>query len=478
MASRTLRQSKPEVVADLVDRLKEGVPEEMTPVLEAAATVRWFNKDILRAVTSQADVNKAFDELRRFPFVRSRVEGLALHDAVREIMDEYLRVLNPERHRELHERAAAYFETQMAKRTGEEAERLGLERLYHRIRADEEVGIHLFQKMAEELVRYRTLSRFRALLSDVNTYSLRRENSRLWREYYNARLLDLEFRVADAEKVYQAIGENERADPKLRAYALCDWGGTLATDWHLGQTHGAERAIQTLERSLGFGLLDSHLNQSFLWLGRVARYQGDWDKQIEYLEKARNQFDRLGDIYGVISIYVEMKRTYARRGQWNDFFATHKRAVAALSRMPITPSVLKADLWGHWGWAWALAGRFTESEQNAREALKIAHDLQLEFFTISLRRDLGWALGVQGKFKDAYECLDKSLIIIHKRFGRDTAYDEGATLAFLGAILSRDGHPEPAKHNLVRSREIADSLRAIPGTIESLVWLGLARGPT
>ena len=99
---------KAEVVADLVDRLKEGVPEEMTPVLEAAATVRWFNKDILRAVTGQADVNKAYDELRRFPFVRPRVEGLALHDAVREIMDEYLRVHDPERHRELHERAAAF----------------------------------------------------------------------------------------------------------------------------------------------------------------------------------------------------------------------------------------------------------------------------------------------------------------------------------------------------------------------------------
>ena len=237
---------------------------------------------------------------------------------------------------------------------------------------------------------------------------------------------------------------------------------------------GAERAIQTLERSLGFGLLDSHLNQGFLWLGRVARYQGKWGKQIDYLEKARSHFDHLGDIYGVISVYVEMKRTHARRGRWKDFIATHERGVVALSRMPTTPSVLKADLWGQWAWTWALAGRFAEGEQNAREALKIAHELQLEFFGISLWRDLAWTLGVQGKFKEAYECLDESLMIIHKGFGRDKTYDEGATLAFLGAILSKDGHPEPAKHNLIRSREIADSLHAIPGTIESLTWLGLA----
>ena len=73
-----------------------------------------------------------------------------MHDAVREIMDENLRVQDSERHRELHERAAVYFEKRLEKATGEEAERLGLERLYHRIRADEEAGIKLFQEMAEE----------------------------------------------------------------------------------------------------------------------------------------------------------------------------------------------------------------------------------------------------------------------------------------------------------------------------------------
>ncbi|MGB9763675.1 MAG: hypothetical protein ACPLW7_06810, partial [Minisyncoccia bacterium] len=169
---------KPEIVANLVDRLLEGVPKPLVPALEAAAVVRWFDQPILRAVMKQDDVRDAYDELRRFPFVRTRVEGLALHDAVREIMDENLRVQDAERHRELHARAAAYFEARLEKATGEEAERLGLERLYHRVRADEEAGIQLFQEMAEELVRYRFINRLRALLNDVNTYPLERENSR------------------------------------------------------------------------------------------------------------------------------------------------------------------------------------------------------------------------------------------------------------------------------------------------------------
>src|SRR3990172_5764200 len=97
----------------------EGVPKEMAPALEAAAAVRWFNKEILRAVTGLDDVNVMYDELRRFPFVRPRIEGLALHDAVREILDENLRVHDPERRRELHEKAVGYYEARLEQTTGD-----------------------------------------------------------------------------------------------------------------------------------------------------------------------------------------------------------------------------------------------------------------------------------------------------------------------------------------------------------------------
>lgn len=168
---------KAEIVANLVDRLMEGVPSSLIPALEAAAIVRWFDQPILRAVLNKEDVRDVYNELRRFPFVRTRVEGLALHDSVREMMDENLRVQDFERHAELHERAAVYFEKRLEKLAGEEAERLGLERLYHRVRADEETGIKLFQKMAEELAIYRFLNRLRALLNDISTYHLEQESN-------------------------------------------------------------------------------------------------------------------------------------------------------------------------------------------------------------------------------------------------------------------------------------------------------------
>ena len=49
---------KPEIVADLVDRLMDGVPDTLIPALQSASVVRWFNQPILRAVTGFADVQE------------------------------------------------------------------------------------------------------------------------------------------------------------------------------------------------------------------------------------------------------------------------------------------------------------------------------------------------------------------------------------------------------------------------------------
>jgi len=306
---------KPEIVANLVDRLMEGVPKAMVPALEAAAAVRWFDQPILWAVIAQQDVRDAYNELRRFPFVRTHAEGLALHDAVREIMDENLRVQDAERHRELHERAAAYFEKRLEKATGEEAERLGLERLYHRIRADEETGIQLFQEMAKELVRYRLLNRLRALLNDVNTYPLERENSRLWREYYNARLAHLERRLTEAEKVYQLIGNEGHAEPKLRAYALCDWGNILcrpdqAMSHPLGTSVALSEVTDIVHRSLQLAPPDSKLVSNFISLRTVYELQHLWQDARSAINNMLQFCLQQNDLWGVANAYFLLRWNY------------------------------------------------------------------------------------------------------------------------------------------------------------------------
>jgi hypothetical protein len=72
-------------LADLVDRLLEDVPPPIRPVLEAAAIFRWLNKDLLRAALEQPGIEAVYNELRRFPFVRRRAEGLTLRDTIRDV---------------------------------------------------------------------------------------------------------------------------------------------------------------------------------------------------------------------------------------------------------------------------------------------------------------------------------------------------------------------------------------------------------
>jgi tetratricopeptide (TPR) repeat protein len=444
---------RPQVVADLVERLLEGVPPEMQPAFEATAVLRYFNADALRALLDGGDANELYAELRRWPFIRPRREGLAVHNTMREIINEAMRIRTPEHFRALHERATVYYESRVEKATGDERERLTLERLYHRVRADEETGVRLFQETAEELVLYHLVNRLRALLNDVNTYPLERENSRLWREYYNARLAHLEARLADAEEVYQVIGENKRAEPKLRAYALCDWGGVLSRWGRIGQPGGVEKATSILERSLNLVPLDFYLARSFFHLARVQRYQAGWDEAASFLERAKVFFEQRGDEYGLAYVYIEMKRALARRGFWRDLFIIQGQLEDLYRRLPES-AALKSKLLGEWAWSWALAGRLSESEQKARESIDLTRSLGDSFSLLSTLRDLGWALGFQGRYSEAKQSFSESLEIA-RGLGKDYIPDVGYGSAFWGAVLIRQWEIDKATEYLSKSGTVA-----------------------
>lgn len=463
---------KAEIVANLVDRLMEGVPNALIPALEAAAIVRWFDQPILRAVMKQDDVRDAYNELRRFPFVRVRVEGLALHDAVREIMDENLHMQDAERHGELHQRAAAYFQERLGKAAGEEAERFGLEQLYHLVRADEAAGIRLFQEMAEEFARYRLFNRLRVLLNDVNTYPLNQTNSVLWLKYYNVTLSYFEARVTD-EGTYQSIGDSNEAEPLLRAYALRDLGAALGKFEHLGEPQGVQKAIRIVERSLAFGLLDSHLCQNYFTLANIALHQHEWIKHIEYLEKAQQFYEQQHDWYGLVSTFTELKKSFGPRGDWTAFFSIHERGSIALSHFPAEIPALKARFLSTWTRVWAFIGRFVESEEYSRESVVLSRQIQDAYPLLNGLRDLGWALGAQGKHAEADQCFQEGLEIA-QRFGAPYLVHQARILGFWGVDLLRRGQVVRAKDCLDRSLQLHQSVTFFPGTLpEVFNWFGL-----
>ncbi len=445
---------KPQVVADLANQLTKEVSEPMRSVLNAAATLRWFNKEILRVVIGEAASDPIYDviynELRWFPFMRSRAEGLVMQNLVREILDDNLHEDEPERHREMHQRAADYFAKRRETAKGDEATRLALEQLYHSVRADEEQGIELFEIMAEELFRYRLLNPLRAMLTDMNNYSLRQKNSQLWLNYYNARLADQEGRTEDAEKIYKEIGENKGAEAKLRAYALCDWGyllqGILAI-----KPFDAEKCRQLIMQGLALYPLDSKLVIALTKLSEAYYSLEKWDDSLASLEKAKKFCLEHNDYYGVAYICNHQKYHYMGRGDWTHGLSAQKEGLEALARVS-EDYYPKAELLGGYGIAWVWAGQYAEGERNLRGALEAARQVGVVGPISAFCRDLGALLTAQDKFAEADLFFRENQEILQNLPEGSTGL--GIGYSFWGHSFLKRGELSKAQEYLERGRSI------------------------
>lgn len=463
---------KPQVMADLVDRLQEGVPRELGPILEAVAAVRWFNKDILRVISGQTDVDVVYEELRRFPFTRPRAEGLALHTAVREIIDENLRVQDPAHHRTLHELAAAYFEAQLTQTSGEEVERLGLERLYHLVRADEKTGIRLFQETAASLDAYQLLNRLRVLLNDVNSYMLEQENSRLWREYYHTRLVAFtEIQATEAAKIYEAIGANEQAEPKLRAYALCDLGQILVRNVRLSQPGGIEKALKVLEQSQRLApRIDAKLVTIFWHTRRIYTFRGEMEKAIEFLERQYQFFQQHDDKYGIVYTLGLLRHTYGLMGSWKKAAEMMRIGLELLQMMPES-TYLKVKLTGYAAWNLIWSGRYAEASREMSEAITFTREVGDWVSLPYYLHNLGLALGFQKRYQEAADYFSEALKIYNQR-DNEGSREKGFVLGFWAATLLKQGELDKAKDYLAQSLAIKDKFRDTAGIPELFNSLG------
>lgn len=461
------RAVKPRVVADLVDWLLEGVPEQLVPALEAAAVLRWFNRSILRYVMEREDVRDMYKELRRFPFVRSRVEGLALHDAVREIIDENLRLHDPEHYRELHERAAEYFEARLQRATGEEAERLRSELLYHRIRADEETGILLFQDMAEELAHFGMVNRLRALLNDVNTYPLKRRNGKLWREYYSARVSHLEGRLENAKERYSKLLALEIKDPKLLAYTLIDYADVLR------KFRKDVSAIQLLEKAFPLIPVDEKVVWGYHALAGAYRRTNKPADAWRVMEKIRDYCAQVGDQYGLLIALDKLEAFYASdENNLHEANRIRRQRFEVFSTLKSPSSYMEMLIRGNVGFARAmLSGRYHEVERDLKLALEIARNLEVTNI-INIARDLGVVVSLQERYAEGEKYFGQSISVSNKYGAYLSRTEESIVVGFEGFAWMRRGLIEKALQRLTESLEEKKKAQDALGLPELYMWLG------
>jgi ABC-type arginine transport system ATPase subunit/tetratricopeptide (TPR) repeat protein len=474
-----LRPTSPGTVADMADRLLEGVPATLRPAFEAAALLRYFDADSLAALLpGTADVNALYDELRRWPFTRARSGGFAVHDTMREVMGDALRARSPEQFRALSEAAARYYATLASRAQGEERQRLRLEELYHLVRADELAGITEFRTEGQRLVGYQLLARLRALINDANSWPLRQEGAQLWRAYYAARLNQLSGLVAAAEPVYLATAERHDAEPLLQAYAWCDLGAIYATLDRLAEPNGESRAQRAVQRSLqAHPALDDKLAANHITLMNIANSRAAWSESMKHIGALRRYAETANDPYRHVEADLLLSTVQGLEGDWPGYLATRARCLDQLRALGDVP-VLRMQV-AYFVWPLVFSGHLAEAQDSSEEAYRLAIRLDERELLITIVESIGLALGMQDRFDEADARFTEAMNY-YENFhlgGVGSAAPHvdryiRATLSFRGLIALRAGRLDDAECDLLRALDIKRAIGDRIGLPEIHVSLG------
>jgi len=183
---------KLDVVQRLAARILNDVPDPLRQVVQAAAVVHWFDKDVLAHLTDPDTADQCFNDLRRlFESNLCRREGrLSLHDRMRENINDFMKDYSPDLFETLNRKAAAYFKRELS-RLAETSphdqagrQRYNREVLYHTFQFSESEGMDRFRKtFEEEFFNRRQFGHCQTLLKETGSHPLS-PSSRMLLRYY------------------------------------------------------------------------------------------------------------------------------------------------------------------------------------------------------------------------------------------------------------------------------------------------------
>lgn len=459
-----------ENVADLVNKIFELLPQkELLPGFNAATILRFFNKNSLEAVLAgNENSNIFFDEIKEWPFVYLKDYGYGVHEKIREIINRKIEFEDPNSFRDLHKKAAQYYQSQFK---AFYYERDYSEYLYHIIKANEQEGIKIFQDKAEQLDYSLLTYRLKNLLKDANNYDLKLEKSLLWLEYYKIRLKERE--NYDVGNAYQEIADNPIVEDKLKSYALLDSAWQYIRKDELGQPGVLIRVKKLLQTSL-LPKPDARTIHAYSFLYRVYVFERKIDEALNCLNKLKSYYEDHNDQSGKVSTLQKFISCYALIGDWKKAYSVADVAKEILDSLPDDDPVLRHRLqWSPWRYIWS--GRFIEAELVIKDAIKFYRDRNDVHTLLVFLYDLSLALGVQGKYED---CLNnfKETIAQLKDIEKQTKHNEkkinAVILGYRGYISILQGNLQQANDDLTEGLTSKQNLHDEIGIPEIYNWLG------
>jgi len=361
-----------------------------------------------------------------------------LHDTVREIVDENLRVQDAERHSELHWRAARFCEEQAAQfaqageKWGEWYKKLMLERLYHLFHVSERDGLKLIAALYDGEARYH-IDFLEEIFVDAKQWVPEKWGSR---------------RVSYYEGMFEAWGKWNLARAKELLWALC----------------------QELE-SRSLGLEDTELLADvYHELGAVVYNMGQLDIAIKYLEHAKSLYRETGyNRNGLIWALMSLGGAYLRQGDYTKAIQVYEEAIQQAE----TNSHLLGELFWRVGDAYRRSGQYDKAFVYISQSVNIFEALGEKEGLGVAEGWMGDVLRSQGRLDEAFQWYSRSLATLQevdKKFpdNRRVKIQIGNPKYNLARICLLKGDVDNALRYANEARDIWEKFGAEPARYEML----------
>ncbi len=258
--------------------------------------------------------------------------------------------------------------------------------------------------------------------------------------------------------MYQAIGGDEHAEPKLRSYALCDWGELLCRGERIRQADAEEKAVQVLTSSLDMGVpADAKLAMNWVHLGQMYSAKAKWERALHYLEQARGFFAEYSDFSGLLAVLDFERGVYIRQGNLRKAFELEQE-MRKIYTASGEPTYLRTRISVTWERLWA--GHYAVYEKEFRATIEIAKSLQDQDYLSRATRDLALCLAFQGKCTEALAMAEEGLSQARNRGREGEMYEVFLALLLYGIVCMKCGKMDGAEEHLTEAITVGQKLHA------------------
>jgi tetratricopeptide (TPR) repeat protein len=274
----------PKLARERYDRLIEGAPPELRPLLPPAAIFRSFNPEMLRQLAEPSLPQATLDQFCRSIFVKESGEALTVPSHLRDALNGKLRLDEPSRFAGLHGKAAELYRSKRDASTGSDWGRYELERLYHEFQRNASNGAIAFRNSFEDaFFSRRDFDLCRAILNEFASYPLDK-GANQWVRYFEG--LMAIYLETEPDKPREIMEELSKADDTLDTALYADVLEYLAAIyWYYNQRvdKGTEMASKLYDKCLILRVSDSAGEaRVWIWKGILAqRVQGNGENEFQ-----------------------------------------------------------------------------------------------------------------------------------------------------------------------------------------------------